>query len=201
MPPSEKQTLAATRGAAFRIASGSAIAVINTHGSQVVDTWAFCADDIDHHLSMQHTRAHTTQLMPMTGSILYTNRREPILRIEADTSPGIHDTLIPACDRWRYELLGHVGYHRNCCDNLQEALGALGLRASYVPAPLNLFMNIPVGPSGGLSFEAPVSKPGDRVVLRALRDCIVVLSACPQDMVPINGANLTPMDVEVALIA
>lgn len=203
MPPSDAgtQTLPATRGAAFRIAEGQAIAVINTHGSQVVDTWAFCADDIGHHMSMQHTRAHTTRLMPAAGSILYTNRREAILRLEADTSPGVHDTLIPACDRWRYKLLGHVGYHRNCCDNMQEALGALGLRAAYVPAPLNLFMNIPVGEANELSFEAPTSKPGDRVVLRALRDCIVVLSACPQDMVPINGANMTPMDVEIALIA
>jgi uncharacterized protein YcgI (DUF1989 family) len=33
------------------------------------------------------------------------------------------------------------------------------------------------------------------VVLRAVMDCIVVLSACPQDMVPINGADCVPKDV------
>jgi len=204
MPPSEpvtRTTLPARHGLALRIAKDGAVAVINTHGTQVVDTWAFCAEDIGHHMSMQHTRALTTRLMPAVGSTLYTNRREPILQLEDDTSPGIHDTLIPACDQRRYELLGHVGYHRNCCDNLQEALGGLGLRAPCVPAPLNLFMNIPVDPAYKLTFEAPRSKPGDRVVLRALRDCIIVLSACPQDMVPINGTGMMPTDVEIEQFA
>lgn len=202
MPPSDEaaRVLPARHGLALPVGQGAAVAVINTHGSQVVDTWAFSADDIEHHMSMQHSRAHGLRLMPAVGAVLYTNRRQPILRLEADTSPGTHDTLIPACDRWRYELLGHVGYHRNCCDNMQEALAALGLRAPYVPAPLNLFMNIPVDASFGLSFEAPTSKPGDRVVLRALRDCILVFSACPQDMVPINGARMQPMDVAIELL-
>jgi uncharacterized protein len=36
-------------------------------------------------------------------------------------------------------------------------------------------------------------------VLRAERDVVVVLSACPQDMVPINGPAMVPRDVEVEL--
>ena len=193
-------TVEARRGKAIRLDSGSGVAVVNSHGSQVVDTWAFCADSVDHYMSMEHTRAETTRLMPAAGSTLFTNRREPILQLESDTSPGTHDTLIPACDRWRYERLGHVGYHRNCCDNLREALAAIGLSVAHVPSPLNLFMNIPIDKALGLTFAAPASKSGDTVVLRALRPCIVVFSACPQDLVPINGVGMTPRDVHLHLL-
>ena len=48
-------------------------------------------------------------------------------------------------------------------------------------------MHIPWTPGGGLSFEAPTCKPGDYVLLRAELDCIVAMSACPQDILPING--------------
>jgi hypothetical protein len=38
-------------------------------------------------------------------------------------------------------------------------------------------------------------RPGDRVELEAEMDCIVVLSACPHDIFPVNGADCTPKDV------
>jgi uncharacterized protein YcgI (DUF1989 family) len=54
--------------------------------------------------------------------VMVTNRRRPILKIMEDTAPGIHDTLLAACDRYRYELLGCKEYHRNCTDNFWEAM-------------------------------------------------------------------------------
>ena len=75
-------------------------------------------------------------------------------------------------------------YHRSCTDNLHEALKELGLTASQVPSPFNLWMNIPwteePRPCGSLEFVAPVSKPGDFIVMRAEMDCIIAFSACPQ---------------------
>jgi len=190
----------ARRGKAVRLRRGEAVAVINTHGSQVVDTWAFCAEDLAHRMSMQHTRVENGRLMPGIGQTLFTNRREPILVLEEDTSPGVHDTIMAACDRWRYERLGCTEYHRNCADNMVEALAELGLQVAGVPAPLNLFMNIPVGADLGLTQGEPVSRPGDRVVLRAVRDCVVVFSACPQDITPINGAGRQPTDAHLRLM-
>jgi len=52
-------------------------------------------------------------------------------------------------------------------------------------------MNIPWMPNGKLSFDPPTTKPGDRVTLRADLDCIVAMSACPQDILPINGTTGT----------
>jgi uncharacterized protein YcgI (DUF1989 family) len=52
-------------------------------------------------------------------------------------------------------------------------------------------MNIPWTAEGGLSFDPPTTKPGDSVTLRAELDCIVAMSACPQDILPINGRTGT----------
>jgi uncharacterized protein YcgI (DUF1989 family) len=38
------------------------------------------------------------------------------------------------------------------------------------------------------------------VTLRAVLDCIVVMSTCPQDMIPINGAACTPTEVHYRLL-
>jgi len=194
-------TIPARKGAAARLAAGQSIIVRNTHGEQVVDTWAFNADDTSEFMSMEHTRPHLLKVIPGVGDSLLTNRRRPILTLAEDTSGGIHDTLIAACDRYRYEQLGHVGHHDSCTDNLHDALATLGLTAPEVPSPLNLFMNVPVGPDGALSFAAPPSTPGGCVTLRAEMDCIIVFSACPQDMLPVNGADCTPRDAHFRVVA
>jgi uncharacterized protein len=194
MPTSETITIPARRGIAARIARGQTIEVINTHGSQVVDTWAFAGDDIAEFMSMEHSRAAFRRVTPRIGDPLVTNRRRPILTIVADTTPGVHDTLIAACDRYRYELLGAKDYHDNCTDNLAAALGALGLTPPETPCPLNLFQNTPVVADGDIDYRAPVSRPNQSVTLRAERDLVIVFSACPQDMLPTNGVDCTPTD-------
>jgi len=182
----------ARQGRTARLARGQAVRVINTYGQQVVDTWAFSGADIGEFMSMEHTRIAIGRIIPAVGDPLVTNRRRPILFVEEDTSGGVHDTLVAACDRWRYELLGCRGYHDNCADNLAAALAALALTPPATPAPLNLFMNIPVIDGNRIDVRPPVSTPGSYVTLRAAMDCVVAFSACPQDMVPVNGAAMTP---------
>jgi uncharacterized protein YcgI (DUF1989 family) len=165
-------------------------------------------------MSMSHCRASLLHLTPTVGDTLVSQKRAPLLKMTEDTSPGVHDTLIAACDRWRYAELGVQTYHKNCTDNFWDALAALaaslgdseegevlkGLQmrmGGRVPDPFNLFMNIPVTQEGdsakrGVSFEGPVTKPGDYVVFEALRDVVVVMSACPQDVVGVNGEG--PVD-------
>ncbi|HXO01058.1 MAG TPA: urea carboxylase-associated family protein [Stellaceae bacterium] len=182
----------ARRGKATRLSAGQSVKIVNTYGQQVVDTWAFNAADIGEFMSMEHTRIYIGRIIPKIGDALVTNRRRPILRLTEDNSGGIHDTLVAACDRWRYELLGCPTYHDNCTDNLAAGLGELGLAPPETPSPLNLFMNIPVIDGNAIDVLPPVSTPGSYVTLRAEMDCFVAFSACPQDMVPINGAAMTP---------
>lgn len=179
----------ARRGKAVRLRRGQSVRVVNTRGQQVVDTWAFRAGDMAECMSMEHSRVAIGRIIPAVGDTLVSNRRRPILTLTADTSGGIHDTLFAACDRWRYELLGCAGYHDNCTDNLAAALAELGLAA---PETLNLFMNIPVVDGNRVEIRPPVSTPGSYVTLRAETDCIVAFSACPQDVVPVNGLGLSP---------
>ena len=49
-------TLAARTGTAVRLAKDESLKIVNTHGTQVVDCWAFNADDLDEWMSMPHTR-------------------------------------------------------------------------------------------------------------------------------------------------
>src|SRR3712207_8551161 len=58
-PP--RSTLFPTRRSsdlAARVARGQSVTEINTHGSQVVDTWAFNAEDLGEWMSMEHSRAY-----------------------------------------------------------------------------------------------------------------------------------------------
>jgi len=192
--PKGVQLIPARKGVAAHVGKGQVITVINTHGSQVVDTWAFRADDLSEFMSMEHSRGAMLKVNPGNGDTLRSNRRRPMLTIVEDTSGGVHDTLIAACDRYRYEQLGHVGHHDNCTDNLAAALAALGHEPPETPSPLNLFMNIPIDAEGSISFQPPISTPGSHVSLRAEMDLIVAFSACPQDLVPVNGAACTPID-------
>lgn len=195
-------TLAARTGRALRLVAGDTIAIVNPFGQQVVDTWAISADDPETVLSMAHTRMANGRLAVRAGDALVGSDREPLLVMESDTSGSLHDTLIPACDAARYRQLGAVGYHANCVANFREALLDVdGPPPSHVPQPLNLFMNVPVGAGGTLDIEPPVSRPGDSVMLRAVRPLVLVLSACPQDLAPTNGAHHEPRDVELRLLA
>ena len=200
MTASSLVTIPARRGKAAFLTKGQRVKVINTHGQQVIDTWAFNRTDLAECMSMEHSRASLGRIMAKVGDSMVTNRRRPILRLLEDTSPGIHDTLIAACDRHRYDLLGCRVYHDNCTDNLATALAELGLTSPKTPSPWNLFMNIPVQPDGSVSFEPPVCKAGDYVLLRAEMDCVIAFSACPQDIVPINGVNCTPTEAHFEMM-
>lgn len=182
--------VAAGHGAAFRLAAGKAVRIVNTHGTQVVDCWAWNAADLTEHMSMEASRVFTQRLNPTIGDSFVTVRRRPILTLVEDTSPGIHDTFMAACDAHRYELLGVKSYHRNCLDNMMEAMRAIGVEPPVpILASFNVFMNIAVeGDGRTLSTRPAVSKPGDTISLRAEMDCYVALSACPQDIVKIQGA-------------
>ncbi len=184
---------------AVAVPAGRTIEVINTHGTQVVDLWAICADRPEIALSMQHSRVKWRNLRPRPGDELLDEERSTMLTMTSDTSPGVHDTVIAACDPFRYAQLGAAPGHRSCCENFAEALAEMSIvRRNPVPAPLNLFMNIPWDLDGNITFEPTVSAPGDRVGFQAVYDVIVIASACPMDIVPINGpGGGSPVDVEL----
>jgi uncharacterized protein len=187
----------ARAGCAVWVRRGDRVRVIDIDGGQVGDVFAFAASDIREHLSASHTRTSTGRLFPGPGEHFLTTRRRPILTMVADTSPGVHDMLIAACDPERYRRLG-AAEHGSCAANLRTALAELGLATDIVPQPVNVFMNIPVGTDGELSWLPAVSRPGDAVTFEAAMDCTVVVSACPMDLNSINGDRPTALAIEIS---
>ena len=176
-------------GAATHLRKGQKVKIINTHGSQVVDFWAFNADHPGEFMSMEHCRVWLGHYRPKPGDVLITNQRRNILRFLEDTSPGVHDTMMAACDRFRYEQLGCTDYHDNCTDNLWEALAAVRFKPTETPCPFNLWQNTPVDSTGGIEQLRTVSKRGDFVLFKALMNVVLCFSACPQDIVQINSGR------------
>lgn len=184
--------IAARTGMAVRLNKNQFITVFNSHGTQVCDFWAFKEDNFHEYLSMSHIHTDIGSLMPKEGDRLVSNYRQSLLTITKDTSPGVHDTCIACCDKTRYEQLGCEEYHDNCADNLRMATLAIGKRIPLVPAPFNLWMSVPIDTEGKLDWAPPSSKLGDQITFRADTDIIVVMSACPQDITPVNGADCAP---------
>jgi uncharacterized protein len=182
---------------AIRLTAGDIFRVTNTHGGQVVDTWAFVPPAGSEYLSMEHSRPALRTIRARPGSDFVSNLRRPVLRFSRDTSPGVHDMTMPPCDPARYDQLGAPG-HANCLENLHAALRGSGISAPVTPGPLNLFQASPIHPDGSITFEPSPALPGDLVELEALVDLVAVVSVCPMDIMPINSHR--PRDVEVAVI-
>ncbi len=193
--------LPARHGRALRLACGDAVELVNLHGTQVADCWAVSAADPLEHMAMDQTRSVNSTIRPFRGMRFVSNRRRPMLALEEDTSPGLHDTLLCACNEAIYRELGCDPGHRSCEANLHEALASLGIRLPFTPAPFNVFMNVPLSADGAIERVPPASRPGDHVRLRALMDVVVAFSACPQDVTPINGAQRTPTDMLLVHVA
>ena len=195
------QEVPARKGRAAILEQGQHIKMINTHGTQVIDLWAFNAEDMGERMSMHHTKSCLKAMIPAEGEPFYTNRRRPILSWVEDHSPGVHDVVLPACDKWRYIWDGHEGFHDSCANNLEEALRAIGREAPpEAPQPLNLWMNCPIDEAGRIAYLAPATAPGDYALFRAEMACIVVMSACPYDLgMPVNGEDGVPKAVHYLL--
>ena len=75
-----------------------------------------------------------------------------------------------------------------------------GIESRHAPQPINVFANFRVysRTAGDSTLDRCVSKPGDAATFRALMDCVVVLSACPQDIVGFQPGGPTDMAVELS---
>jgi uncharacterized protein YcgI (DUF1989 family) len=190
-----KVVIPARHGKAFHLAPGDRIAITTPNGTQVGDVWALRAGNPLEYLSMEHTRSRNSNIYVQQGTLLVSNHRRPMLRVVADTSPGRHDTQLCPCNAEIYQELGVSGPHRSCTDNFHEALAEVGLALPFTPASLNIFMKVPIDAAGDVQRCPPDCKPGDTITFQADMALTVVVSACPQDITPINGADCIPGDL------
>jgi uncharacterized protein len=184
-------------GRAVRVKAGALVRIVDVEGAQVGDAFARSLADPDEWLSAGHTRTRTRRLFPMLGESFWTNKFRRILTLLEDTSPGFHDMLYPPCEPLMYGRLGAKGDHPNCLENFQAAAASVGWGAPFVPDPVNFFQNTPLNDAGQLDPKTALSKAGDAVTLQAEIDLILVVTACSQDIVKINGDRCTGLRIEI----
>jgi uncharacterized protein len=181
---------------------GQSMRIVDLEGNQAVDTLFYNADDTAEHYSAQNTLQAQQRIYLTTGTVLLSNRGNPMLRIEEDTC-GRHDTLGGACsaesNTVRYAL--EKRHMHSCRDSFLLALARHpagnngGLTKRDLPSNINFFMNVPVTPAGELRFADGISAAGRHVQLVALIDTLVLISNCPQLNNPCNAYNPTPIRV------
>lgn len=194
-----KTQIPARTGWSAKLKEGQSFRVIDVEGGQAADLFAFNADNTDEFLSAQHSRVAMGKVYPEVGWTFVTNERRPILEFTDDTSPGRHDCLAAACDKFRYIQLGGGEDHGSCEENLQAEAEKHGFKVAHAQQPINVFANFRVysEDDGRFDLEECVTKPGDAATFKVLMDSVVVLSACPQDIVGFQPGGPTDMAVEV----
>ncbi len=181
------------------VKAGQTLRLLDLEGNQAVDTLFYSARNPRERYDVQRTLRRQNRVYLSAGSVLYSNLGNPMLTITADTC-GRHDTLGGACaqesNTVRYAL--DKRYMHSCRDNfLRASLHDGRLTKRDISANINFFMNVPVTPDGGLTFEDGISAAGKYVELKAHMDVIVLISNCPQLNNPCNAYNPTPAEVLV----
>lgn len=189
-------TLPAGEGWMREIKRGQTFRIVDLEGNQAADTLFYSAVDWSDRYSAQDTIRTQGSIYLTTGTRLISSEGNTLATIVADTC-GRHDTLGGACaaesNQVRYSL--DKRWMHNCRDTFMLTLSRWGRGAAKcdITHNINFFMNVPVTPEGGLSFEDGVSAGGRYVEMQAEMDIIGLISNCPQLNNPCNAYNPTPI--------
>jgi aminomethyltransferase len=185
----------------YEVKAGEYIQVIDVEGKQCSDFLAFhrqkLEDGVERGLDATVTRTLMGNAYPTPGlqGKFYDADMVPLVEVVRDTV-GRHDTFALACNAKYYEDMGYPG-HTNCSDNFNEQLDAYAIARRKGWPALNFFYNTEFDASQILTMDEPWSRPGDYVLVRAMTDLVCASSACPDDIDPANGWDITDVHVRV----
>jgi len=183
-------------GQAFEVAQGQLLRVIAVEGKQVGDLTLLNARDRTEKLNIQVT-VSTNGRSFFKARVLYSGppHFRPMLTILEDKY-GMH-WLHGRCTSQMYKTRFGVENHRNCHDNIVEALAPFGVAPHEVPFDtFNIFMIADIDSEGLYTFRPPLIEKGDFIEFRADMDVLVALSACPEDD-EVNDYVPKPLKVEI----
>ncbi len=158
-----------------------------------MDFFAEAAENSGEFLSTGVTIDYNESLRLKAGSIIYTNLYRPMLEVLYD-DVGEHDLLHPCCRPEMYDFFYHNGKgHPNCLDNINHALG----EHRAIITPVNLFMHTKINADGSISVEEPLSKAGDKIILKALMDMTLGVAACSVSESRCNSGKCSPVKIMI----
>jgi glycine cleavage system T protein (aminomethyltransferase) len=185
----------------YEVKAGEHIQVIDVRGRQCSDFLAFHRRKLERGLERGLDSTVTRTLMgtayptPGLWGKFYDLDMDPLVEVVRDTV-GRHDTFALACTAKYYEDMGYPG-HVNCTDNFNRQLDPFAIAARKGWPALNFFYNTAFDSNLVLTMDEPWSRPGDYVLLRAMTDLVCASSACPDDIDPANGWDVTDIHVRV----
>lgn len=180
-------------GIRIDVNKGQRIEIIDVDGGQVADFFAEIKGTHDEYVSPSVTIDCNESLKIDVGSIIYSNQYKPMFRVESD-DVGAHDLLFPSCSQNMYDFFYQNGSnHPNCLDNINYALGT----ERTIIQPINFFMNTVIASNGKIEIKKPRSKAGDKIVLTALVDCVLGISACSVSECDTNSGICTAIAVYI----
>jgi aminomethyltransferase len=186
---------------AYEVRAGEFIQVIDVEGKQCSDFLAFhrrkLESGLERGLDATTTRSLMGQAYPQPGlqGKFYDTDQDPLIEVVRDTV-GRHDTFGLACTAKYYEDKGYPG-HVNCSENFNGQVTPYGIAPRMGWEALNFFYNTGFDSNMVFVMDEPWSRPGDYVLLRAMSDLVCASSACPDDIDPANGWQVTPVHVRV----
>lgn len=181
----------ACTGKSIDVNTGETITVIDVEGGQVADFFAECEGCPDEFLSTGVTIDCNGSLKLEEGSVIYSNLYRPMLKVLYD-DVGEHDLLHPCCRKEMYDFFYHNGEgHPNCLDNINKSLG--GKRP--IIHPVNLFMYTKINENGTIEVMKPLSKAGDKIIMKVEMDLRLGIASCSVSESDCNGGRCTPIKV------
>jgi uncharacterized protein len=186
MPERQHLVIPATEGAAFAVRRGEIMKVIDVEGHQIGDFICFNLHQPREKLSTGETvnfnsLAGNGSIHLTVESKFYSNLQNPMFEIVEDLAKGVHDLQFAPCSSALYAATVGDPTHRNCRDNLTQAVAPYGLGYLDIPEPVNLFQNTRPKADGTIDYQPAATQAGEYIALKALMDCLVAISACPFD--------------------
>lgn len=187
---------------AFTVQKGQILRIIALEGEQCCDATFFNAND--HRETFHAWYSYSFNCKEGIGNAFHLQKlyskppfERVMLTVVEDTVRNHFVICGGRCSKGIYRLRDGAEGHRNCQDNLAEAIAPYGLGAHEVPDVFNIFMNAGVDERGLMYIRPPLSKRGDRLDLRAEMDVLCAVSACPDDLSVCNNHKAKPLGIEI----
>ena len=184
-------------GKAFKVKKGQVLRIIQVEGLQAVDMIAFNLHDFRESLSVWLTR-HLSQSFTRAKKIYTKLPAANVMFTVLNERPGIFWLSQGRCNKLYYKVLfGRKGYHKNCQDILTKCIKPYGMTEYDVPEVFNIFMSVSFTKDGKYKFRPAKVKKCDCIDLLAEMDCLVAISACPDDIGCCNNFKPKPLKIQL----
>ncbi len=179
--------LAGGEGAAFEVKSGQLVQIIDLTGGQVASMVAFAGRGRNEALSTAATMTLNASLTLKAGSQLYSDACEPMFEVVEDPV-GRHDLLtMPTPGEAKTATANELV---TTWQALRDAAEGAGIFRPGLPAPVNFFKHVVVKQRGEIEVRDPFSERNDAILLRALKDSMIVVANARKEKKP--GVSVAP---------